>query len=231
MSVPVDDCYSWAFQTETDETNLGLLLELQENVGNLSETTGTFRIKDVTDYHPTLMRDEYFWLIGSWEMPERISTSRVTRYVNPNYVHKENYADIAVDCRCGTYLTKEVDKGTMDTEHQHTEDCEREWRMEARAELIDQRKEWLRQAAELWLSLEEAAPRMGVTKNNAWFMTERYGIDWYQLRLQGRERAIWTWRKLHDEYGHTYPEIGRAWGVNPATVRSYAGGHGRNINV
>jgi hypothetical protein len=231
MAIPLEECYGWAFQSEHDRSNLHLLVGLQEGLDALPVTAASFTIEAVTDRQAALYTEEMMWLVGSWEMPDRLSTARTTRWVNPSHEHKAYYFDVTVECECGAVMARERNKKSWDAEHNHTEECRPEYREPARDELIQKRKEWIRAGADLWLSYYEVGPRMGVAPQGLTGLCDRYGIDWHERRKRGRHRAIQTWRKLHDEYGHKWDAIAKAWGSPSTTVRSYARGHGRNVDA
>jgi hypothetical protein len=213
MAIPIEECYQWAFQSEHDRSNLHLLVDLQEGIAALPATAASFTIEAVTDRQAALYAEEMLWLVGSWEMPDRLSTARTTRWVNPGHPQKAYYFDVTVECGCGVVMARERNKASWDAEHNHTEACRPANRVPAREELIQRRTEWIRTGAYLWLSCYEVAPRMGVVPQGLMAICDRYGIDWHGRRKRGRQRAIRTWRKLHDEHGHTWAEIATGWGV------------------
>lgn len=214
-------------------TNLDALRDLREGVEELPKTTASFRVKDVVERHPKEFTEEFFVLIGSWPLPERISMSRTKRYVNPNHVHRGLYSDISVTCDCGALMVHsyKFDDQLRDypnvEEHKHTDDCTQENREDARTRLLEERADWLQRAADLYLDREKTARRMGVAKGSVYVVSARTGIDWADERRDGREKMQRTWRLLHDEGGHTYKEIAAAFGKPYKTVRNYAAGAGR----
>lgn len=220
--IPVEACYPWMFRSTTDETNLSVLLDVRAGVEGLRELSGTFRMSEITDYNSTVVPEPAMWLLGSWRLPEEYDSQKAKRYVNPNYVHRGTYADIYVRCECGAKMINW--RG-----NEHGDDCQQGWRVSARERLYEAREVWVRRAARLTLTAEDAGPRMGLSGKSLWRFCDNRDIDWMAHRRRGRRRAIWTWRKLHDEYGHTYADIARAFGYSPSAVRSYCNGHGNNI--
>lgn len=223
--------YEWMFRSDGGGDFLDIMVALQRGIEDLSRTAGSFRLQDVTDHHPNSFCDEMIQIVGSWPLPDRLTQSRTQRFVNPEYVHKRNYADITVECACGAVMGRERDKWSWDGEHDHADNCRQEWREGARRRLNNRREEWIEKAAQLYLTYEEAAPRMGISRKHVSILCDRYDINWTERRKEGRERTILTWRKLHNDYDHTWSRIAEAFGANPSTVRTYGTGHGRNIDV
>jgi hypothetical protein len=230
--MPEPKPYEWMFYKADDRTSLETMAQIRNEVESLPETRASFRLKDVYDLTGGNIPSEIIHILGSWEMPDRYSTSRALRYVNPNYPNVEMFTDLYVTCRCGAYMARLKDNRSWDGENEHTDECRQEWRIQARKDLIQMRKRWFDMAADLYLTMEDAAKRMGLRSHRtAVRAAKSYGINWVDRRMEGRDRTILTWRKLHDEYGYTYVEIAEAWGKSPATVRNYAGGYGNNIDV
>lgn len=213
------------FQRGGEQTALPLLLKLRRGVEDLGELSGTYRLGAVIgdDYHPSGFSEYMVWLVGSWLLPPFFPPSRDVRYVNPNYKHRHLYTDIAVKCNCGAIV-----RSTNSEEHG---DCRQDWRDAAREQLRSKQVEWLENAAYLYLSLGLVADRMAVEPEYVTELCQELEIDWHARRMDGRERAARTWKRLHDEYEYQWTTIAEAFGVNSGTVRTYARGQGVDIDL
>lgn len=213
------------FQCGGEQTALPLLLKFRRGVDDLGELSGTYQLGTVIgdDYHPSSFSEYMVWLVGSWLLPPFFPPTRDVRYVNPNYIHRHRYTDIAVKCNCGTIV-----RSTNSEEHN---DCRQDWRDSARERLRSKQVRWYKIAAYLYLDLESVADRMAVTPEYAADLYRELEIDWHARRMAGRDRAARTWRRLHDEYEYQWTTIAEAFGVNSGTVRTYARGQGVNIDL
>lgn len=214
------EVHEWMFQTEEDKSNLDIITELRDGVNELDPTTGTFRLHDVTDYHPTVFKSEFIWIVGSWRLPDRIEPSRVNRYVNPNYVHRGVYSDINAECKCGVLVGDNYGEPWRRIDY-HNPNCKAKWRSQVQDVISRRRDETIKKYAQMYLEVSDVAPRMGMDPNKLTKYIVQNDIDWARLRAKGRRRTVETWRVLNKEYDHTYAQIAKAWDFSPSAVRSY----------
>lgn len=220
---PKNGCYQWMFRRDGSRPDsVEALIDLREGVEDLPETAATFRINDLTDYHHSRYTVDMVYLVGSWPAPNRYNSQKAARYVNPNYVHRLGYSDLYVECECGAQLGPNVDIGKeLSGGVGHSDTCSRAVRERAMQNLNKHRREWLITAADLWMTQEDAARRMGISRKRISALTGRVGVDWQERRKEGRQKQVKTWLRLHDKHGFQNEKIGRAFGRPESTVSAY----------
>lgn len=215
MSIDYTATYDWMFQTDHHRSNLEKLVDVREGIEELDDLKASFRLPEVTDHHPTGVPDELLEFLGCWEVPDRFTNSG-KRWVNPNYVHRQRFADVTVECKCGSEIITEARK-----HKNHTDACHADWRKDANERLRRERHLWLLRAADLLLDLDDAMARMGLDEKSYTHVFDQLDFDWHRETRIGQYRARQTWRRLHREYGHGYEKIARAADVEKDRMRNH----------
>lgn len=228
-----DTVYDVVFRSSEGWTGFDVLVELAQAIDEMPTTKTRFapRRQLPDEVRPWLYPDRLITLLGAWPVPDRFHTGRRTVFVNPYSVHAQRYADVLVECECGAYMAHHRSLPTeTKAETEHRPDCTTEWRMDARERLPEKRLEWVKEAAELFLTAEQAARRMGVHPASVETIAERNGYDWSELRLRGRSRMVNTWMQLRQN-GESSTDIGTAFGKPDSTVRSYTTGNAIDMSA
>ncbi|EMA47934.1 hypothetical protein [Halococcus saccharolyticus] len=137
-------------------------------------------------------------LLGSWRVPDYYTqtSDRAMKWVNPNYHDKSRFAAVYVRCECGALVVREErSKGTVRVqgEHEHTDDCCREWRTAAREALVEARVDAVDDLVRLCHTPREIAPRFGLAPDgfHGNFLTPR-SIDIEREKERARQRRANT---------------------------------------
>jgi hypothetical protein len=197
---------------------------LRKYVRQLPRTKATFKIGHVVDFAdddrvtPQWIDPEMCWLVGSWQMPD-IYAGDETRWVNPNYAHREQYSDIYAECQCG-----ELVDSIPSTNHNvygdggHSEDCLVEWRLRAHADIYQRRRQAMTRIALLFQNASDHADRLHVNKHDVGKLTEALDLDFSRLKDIGKEKRKKTMKKLSEE-GFAKSQIATVYDLSESTVR------------
>lgn len=211
--------YDWLYSKKgalVDE-----LIAVKDEIREMADTSATFAATDIDrGISHRRLRDPMFEVHGAWRLPDRYTQYGGRRYVNPNYIHREIYADITGRCECGAVITH-VTNGQWEGRINHEDDCPEEMREQTVVRLHKNRMDWLSKGANLWLSTSDVAARMAVSPRYVRMFCEENGCDWQEMRAFGRARMGASWRKLYDD-GYSYGKIADAFAVSEATVKTYA---------
>lgn len=203
------------------EGNVETALKIREYVENRPITATTFRLKQI-DGVPDKINDSLVKLTGSWPAPDQLAGGRgATMYVNPNGKSAHHYSDALVTCACGVPMLRmrfgEHEEQPM--YHQdHKDHCTKPDRLEARARLLRNRADILRDAYAHGHSLHSATARLGYGHVDyiGTAETTEWGVDIPTLRTEGRKKLARTAVVLCREYS---PEIvGKLFGVHRKSI-------------
>lgn len=210
-----------------------LMIEVRNYIENLPEYKATFKKKEVAkhvrnrlsskreeaevSYHA--IKAEMLHLVGAWKMPDMFSVGTENRYINPNHPHRTRYSDCVVRCRCGVPVTQQrsetkhnLDKG-IDNADQHTDECLKEWRYRAWADLLERRREAIKEFLLHGHSIRSSKERLGIVKaSTASDYIDTLDIDTSALKHQYRTARSLTATELLVRFK---PEtIAKAYGID-----------------
>lgn len=233
MTDPFRPRFGWAMPGERTSTTPGRVIrDLRDGLESIPETSATFRLftngdRDIiTDHHPNQVTLVMMTMVGSWSVPEYLSgSSAKNRWVNPRYPHRVKYADVYVRCECGALMVrpKRGREGVAtDSEHSHTDDCKRSWRIRARARLLEEREETVKRIHSLDLSVRANHARFGVEPNSDRSLSavsDDQKIDTEAIREEAETKRLNTEAALI-AMGEPLGAVGACWGVTPSTIRA-----------
>lgn len=216
---------------------LKIMVGVRSYIESLPPHKATFKKKDVAEHTTNVLstkndeiRAKYqaikpgmLYLMGAWEMPDMFSVGTENRYVNPNYAHRARYSDCVVLCECGVPVTQQrsetkhhVDKG-IDRADQHTDECRKEWRYRAWADLLERRREAINEFLLHGQSISESKERFGIhTASTATDYIDTLDIDTSALKDQYRTIRSNTAAELLVLF--SAEEIGEAYGVSRTAI-------------
>lgn len=203
-----------------------VLADLRSGIEDLPETAATFKLKRVLDDHTAkAVRPIMITLAGSWEVREELYTSeRQDSYVNPDYLHRDNYTDAAVRCGCGAVMIRheEIRGGkVIANEHEHGDDCTRADRLRGKARMYERRAEIVEELLKAGRPPSKAAKRMSLSasnQRNIGHLSEAMDLPTEEWRERGRAARLNTELELLAR-GHTAGEVGEVWGITAGSVR------------
>ena len=201
-------------------------LVIREYVDSLPETAATFglrRVNDELSVKHDLVPDGVVKLTGAWPRPDVLpgSAQGMSKWVNPNYIHSQHYSDTVAMCDCGIPVLREYfgDKEKQPAHHQdHKDDCNKIYRKRARLELLENRKEIIKDVYYHGHSLRGNKNRLGYGPNvelGSKTATD-VGIDLQELRMESRKTVARTLLVLSRDYKSE--TIGKLYGVSQSTV-------------
>lgn len=206
------------------------IIEAREHLDGKPPTAGTFTTKDVTT-KPSSIIDEHMELLGAWPTPDYYTESRRRRYVNPDFVHRRQYADVIVECACGTPVLR-MDGKNQDCPvgvEDHAPDCTDRDKKDARERLRERRVAEHERLRALGWSGEEIAVRFGMKHNNAARFARYEGLDGGSLGHgttdEYRRLAANTYWFLHYVSGVKTKTITRIYGVSRNALCRWKNGH------
>lgn len=203
-------------------------LTTREFLDGLPETSATFRRYEIAkqyDVKSNWILDDILHLLGSWKIPDYydVQESRGVRWVNPHYVHRERYSDVAAQCRCGAVI-QQMPQSTPNAQfldgEGHRDDCRVEWRARAIAKLYEQRRTVLRRNALLARPARQDLDRLHLADpRKVTYITKALDLDLQSLLTRGYEKRNNTIRDLLAA-GYSTADIAAIYGISPNTVRS-----------
>lgn len=232
--------YGWMFAKDRGVHLLDTFKTIRTGLEGLRETNTTFKIKFLFDNSDkpskgSSQMQEMLRYLGAWELSGEYYNSTVQRgksWVNPNAKWAVKYSDVVEICPSCSALRLLPDKqsGSYHSEvaavNEWCEsDCPPDVRTRNVANIWENRRDVLEQAAEYCQSKELVSRRMGVAPNRAIQMArEMTGETWTDLSMRGYRRRRETWRVLRDEYGVYIKDIADAFGVSHSVVSEHTNG-------
>jgi len=197
-------------------------LTIKEYVNNLPETRATFRLKEVDLRHrESTLPTEIVKFTGAWPEPDILRENDTRGFVNPNYVHAQHYSDAIVRCGCGIpVLRQQFGKDEPQPNHHqdHNENCTKIDRTKARLELLQNRRDIIRDGYQYGHSVASISPRLGYpeTYHIGGGECEKLGLNIEQLGRESRKKMARTAMVLCREYStETVAEI---YGVHRRSI-------------
>lgn len=185
------------------QDRMGMLIRLNELVGDLPETCETFTKSTLLgdDTHPNAVTRGMILLIGSWHVPETFTGHRTShtgqRYVNPSYDQKWRYSDVYTACECGAIITSVQTQPSwgqhLGCQTEHDDDCPRidQWR--AKSEFWETRREAMIEQLYYGHNTMEAADRLGYSSGSLRpDAAHDHRVDHHQLIAEAKERMVTT---------------------------------------
>ena len=218
VSFPKDDSEWHSFlDGRVDEA-----IQIREYIESLPDTAAMFAINDIPEF--TAAKKNYVSdlpkLAGAWPVPDHIVAHK-TKWVNPNYTYAERYADVGVICSCGTPVMREVfsDNLKQPAEKQEHTDCCKIDRMEARVQLLKNRRDVIYESYEYGHGVNAWHKRLGYSDPGGigGRQIHSLGVSRKELAQHGRAKRARTFLMLADEY--STQDLGRVFGVSANTVR------------
>lgn len=215
--------HRWLFEHRGRKTWLPELIEVQEEVGSLSDTQLTLTLDQLTSeegrFKPFL--NSALPHVGCWIVPDHIGNGQRYRYVNPHSADSWLYGEGVVRCECGSlagdfYTRPDQWASTL---RDHNDSCTLEQVREARQRLEKIRRRIYVESVNAALPATLAARRAGMTTDDWLRWVSSKGLNWDEARGIGRLREVATWRVLRDVWDHTVEEIAAGFRTDTETVR------------
>lgn len=225
--------------TTSDSGNTGrpyAVARLREWLDDVPETKAAFILRYFTDSHSEKVTDlndikevkagwfcdEMMWLVDAWKVPPYYPhRSQAQSWVNPHYIHPGEYADGAVECRCGHLVSStdgEPDESSDHIDNAHADDCRTEWAFETAAKVYSNRRAILCRQALLGKSAGHTTERLGIDTGRACQMARSIGPSYSEVRKRGRKKRANTIAKLLWE-GHSTSEAATVYGISESFTR------------
>lgn len=217
VSFPKDDSEWHSFlDGRVDEA-----IQVREYIDSLPDTAAMFTINDIptftgreTNYVSHLLK-----LAGAWPVPEHIVAHK-TKWVNPNYTHAHRYADVGVKCSCGTPVMREAfsDNLKQPAEKQEHTDCCKIDRMQARIQLLKNRKEIAIESYEYAQGIYGWHKRLGYPDSDSFGARQfsELDINTTELAKHARAKQARTYMVLARK--HSTKTIGKLFGYSHETI-------------
>jgi len=199
-------------------------VKLRQGIDALPETAATFKPKDFMDARRARTVSEgMITLMGSWKIPPVYSAgSGGARYVNPHYPGREVYSDVYAECKCGALMVREELVGgtpVSQGEHQHAEDCRKQWRYRAKARLLEKRRSVMLRCYWHGLSGAKMAERLGFkAPDSVGRISSSLGVSAEERRQAGQNVMAETMARLL-QY-HPPSTVGEVYGLSGQAVRA-----------
>ena len=217
VSFPKDDSEWHSFlKGHVDEA-----IQIREYVESLPDTAAMFTLNDIPDFTAAGRNYCKHWLklAGAWPVPDHIVAHK-TKWVNPNYTHAERYADVGVKCSCGTPVMREAfsDNLKQPAEKQEHTDCCKIDRMEARLQLLKNRKEVAIESYEYGHGIYGWHKRLGYGSTDSFgsLQFSELDINTSELAKHARAKQARTYMVLAREY--STETIGNLFGYSHETI-------------
>lgn len=221
------------FMVPTDDAHhdrVALAASLQQKVAELPEYKDTFRVtKLLDDYDGGVhISPKLVELTGAWPVPDHLESSAYNRYVNPNGASARYYTEVTARCECGALMVREEDYTEQfgevtQGEHDHADDCPKDYRLRARADIAKKRREVLVRVCHLGHSVRSAQGRLGLARDSLGQEAEDLGVTITDLREEGRARIGRTAARLL--LTHSPAEIGAAYDCHAQKIRRHVAEH------
>jgi hypothetical protein len=200
-----------------------VMRDLRAGLADLPDTAATFKPKRFAD-HPTAVDEGMLVLCGAWPVPDVYPAAggNGRKWVNPHNDDAYLYADAVTRCVCGAILVREqrIHGETIgDSEHDHTDDCRKQWRLDARARLAAKRREILLEGYWHRRSGAQMSARLGCTgRDSVGPIAQAVGVDAEAERQRGAHIAARTMGRLLECYPPRV--VGDVYGLSGEGVRA-----------
>jgi len=222
---PTDPHHEFMF-TDGDYEPVLIAAEIQRGVEDLPPTAATFKLDRVLDRDVprSAIPVEIVELTGAWPVPEAYTQGQNgQKYVNPNYDDARLYSEVVTKCACGAVMIRQESirgEGVVPGEHEHTDDCPKDFRLHARARLAEQRRRVVKRGLYLGHSIRAMQDRLGLSRDSLGEEAKELGISPIsEIKERGRQVLARTWARLAREYSPSV--IGDAYGCHGQKIRRY----------
>jgi len=196
-------------------------LTIREHIENLPKTAVTFTAQDIDGlspglpYNPNLLK-----LAGSWQVPDTYTNNRKVKWVNPHATYSYRYSDAITRCACGTPMVKQAfsTKHPRPADTQEHTDCIRPDRLEARAELLRNRIEIIKEIYEYGHTVSGMGNRLGLKRDSSLGgdVNNELGLALEDLGQKSRAKVARTATVLMREYPATI--VGELFGLSGKAI-------------
>jgi len=214
------DWHSWLLGHVEDAL---LVREYVENLPKTAATFGLGPIEDELSFRRGNLPNGIVKLTGAWLKPDELTGCNrgASKWVNPNFVHAQHYSDAVTICECGVPILREFfgDKEKQPAHHQdHNDNCCKIYRQRSRVQLMENKREIVKDAAYHGHALIQMNERLGYS-DNYHFKTDRaaeLGIDAHKLRQDARAKIARTILVLSRD--HSSRTIGKLYGIGKSAT-------------
>lgn len=205
-------------------------IRLRDYIESLPAHQATFTLpkfaKAHDDIDPAVIQTPMVHLTGAWKagtVYHSPGTQCPDRWVNPSHPHKARYSDAIVNCECGTIAVHDQSAGSRqhalphDDFDNHTDACLKQWRFQARADVLCRRATVLEEMLATGHSGAACFPRLGLTDQGTISrLATAVGVDVANLKAEYMAKRKHTMHELLVLFSPA--EIGRVYGVSSGTV-------------
>jgi len=201
-------------------------LSAREYVDGLRESRATFYPADIPGVNEWGTTDDrLIKLTGAWPVPDGIHDTKdqKEKWVNPNYQYAENYGEAMTECVCGAPVLRlhyNDNRYQPEWHQEHGDECCKIDRMKARVQLLENKREIIREAYELGQSWGQVQERLGhrSRSDRGTEEAQQLGLDLQQLNQQGRAKLIRTCMVLARK--HSTADIAELFDLHRGSISS-----------
>jgi len=232
------DLHGWLFpdpgenrDADTIETDPVVAVEiLRDYLDQLHEASASFKRKFVVEHAEDLGYDgvnqhwfsrEVMWLCNCWKIPSHYNDggTRASTWINPQYLHRDQYSPVTVSCECGGVVTRIKSNGSgYGIETEHSDDCYPGWRAEAAGRLMENRRILLTRLGLLAKSARANHDLFHCEQNQVSHYVKSCGVDYERVKKIGAEQRKNTMIRLFRE-GYTTAQVACVYDLSASRVR------------
>lgn len=200
------------------------LADIRSFIDNLPETASSFRLKQIEGIYQPMFDDVHLEFCKAWRLHDIYAPTTERVFVNPNYAHAQKYTDIVMRCQCGAKFTRNYadDHGNLRDEHAHVDDCLPHWRLEARADMAQERYELMHRLGELGWKGMDMAPRFGTQPSSMGAFAAQYHTTLRDVYNEYRRLAGNTYAYLVQEENEPPKSIAAIYDHAQSTMTRWA---------
>lgn len=216
--------YEWVLSRDrqAEYSLFRILRAVRHSIKQLPKTKSTFSSAEMCCLPTTnFVPSELYEVCGAWPVPDFYSTGssqRSVRYANPRNPNAAYFTDVFTRCECGCLVTYDNRPGDkVDEQTDHSSSCLRQWRLRARARLLEKRKEVAERLLLLGHTLGGRSDRLGYRNRSSMGATkEEIGIREEEFIERRKDIEARTFARLSHYYDHD--EIADAFGYSRKTI-------------
>ena len=217
VSFPKDDS-EWHYFLK-DRVDAALCA--REYIDSLPETALFYQPADIDGFDLRAQeRNKVLQLLGSWLAPESFTNNR-NKWINPNHHGAHRYADVVNRCACGLPMLREAFSSDVKqpTHKQEHGDCTKIDRMEARTQLVRNRRDIGKKAYLYGSSLSGWHKRLGYEDRSCFGSRQavEWGLDVQELGKISRQKKARTCMVLCRT--HSARKIAKIYGCSAHTIQ------------
>lgn len=195
-------------------------LTIREYIENLPDTAITFKPMDIGVNTSIPKIQKCCKLAGAWKLPETMPNHANQKWVNPNATHAHRYSDAVTICACGTPMIKMAFSNSepQPTDSQEHNDCIRPDRLEARAELLRNRIEIIKEIYEYGHTVWGMRHRLGLKPDSSvgGAIRQDLGMNLEKHGRKSRAKVARTATVLLRDYAST--TVGELFGMSGKAI-------------